>query len=70
MSVIAFISDNAIAINALCDSLQVDASLRERCHRLHGEMIARGCSEPAEIMRIVRSKLEREIGQTAMAQGE
>jgi len=57
---IGFIMDNANAINRLCDENKASDSLRERCHRYHGELLVRGCTDPAEVMRVVASRLERE----------
>lgn len=54
------IMDLAERINALCDAraLPLDHPTRVRMHRYHGELIARGVSDPDEIMRVLSGALE------------
>ena len=52
------ITDLAERINSACDAqgLALDSPKRERMHRYHGEMVARG-ADAEEVMRVVNSAL-------------
>lgn len=60
---IAGIMDLAERINAACDSrgLSQDSAIRYRAHRLHGELIAHGASDPDEVLRVVTSRVDSEV---------
>lgn len=51
-------------INALCDAKGLDTTnpTRERMHRWHGEMLARGSCEKDEIVRVIASALAASPG--------
>jgi len=51
------IMDTAWEINRLCDEAKCDDAQRRRLHSMHGEMIARGCDSPGEILRTVAAVL-------------
>jgi hypothetical protein len=66
---IGLIWDTAVRINALCDAAESDSSTRERMHRLHGEMIARGCTSPDDVLRTVGATIESQRAAREAAAG-
>lgn len=64
---IAGLMDLAERINAACDARHVDAHARERAHRLHGDLIARGADSQDEVLRVIESQLDRDAQQELQA---
>jgi len=51
------VMDTAWAINRMCDTAACEPEVRSRMHEMHGEMIARGCDTPGEVIRTVAAVL-------------